>query len=211
MRSCIVVSFITTAVLSTGAMGVTRDTFSFTSQVSDGPNGSAQNQVATGSLVNAYPVARIRVNGTLVSGGVNSYESEARILVTPPNGPAFTIQPFSQAVPFGDVSTPAGGYVYDLPPGFPNSHGTWTFRFYESFDDPGIDATWQTISFSLDDGSTQENMEVHPTATPAIPGMNPSLISLYLVPGFSPASTGMAVTVDLSPIGGSATQPLFDD
>jgi hypothetical protein len=197
--------------LAGSAMATIHDTFTFTSQVSNGVNGSPLNEVATASTLNAYSVGRVRVNGTLVSGGVNSYESEARILVTPPNGSPFTLQPFSQAIPFGTISTPEGGYVYDLPPGFPNAHGTWTFRFYESFDDPGIDATWQTISFSLDDASTQENLEVHPTATPAIAGLNPTLMSLYLVPGLNPGSTGMAVTVDLSGVGGSATQPLNDN
>ncbi len=193
------------------AMATTHDTFSFTSQVSNGTNGSALNQVSTASTLNSYPVARVRVNGTLVSGGVNSYEAEAHILVTPPSGPAFTLQPFSQSVPFTTITTPEGGYVYDLPPGFPNSHGTWTFRFYESFDDPGIDATWQNISFTIDDGTTNENIEAHPTAPPAVIGLSPSLISLYLVPGLNPFSTGMAATVDLSAVGGSATQALYDD
>src|SRR4051812_30817351 len=89
--------------LAANAFATNHDVISLTNQVSNGINGSASNQVSTTNLINSYPVARVRVNGTLVSGGVNSYESEARILVTPPSGPAFTLQPFSQAVAFSTV------------------------------------------------------------------------------------------------------------
>ncbi len=39
----------------------------------------------------------------------------------------------------------------------------------------------------------------------------PTLLTLNVTPGANPASTGLAVTADLSAIGGSATQPFFDD
>jgi hypothetical protein len=188
-----------------------QDTITFTNQVSDGLNGSALNQVDQTSIANTYPVHRVRVNGTLVSGGVNSYESEARILVTPPTGSPFVLQPFSVPAAFGTVTTPVGGYVYDLPSAVPSSHGVWTWRFYESYDDPGVDATWSTISFTLDDGTGQTTIEAHPTAPTAIAGLQGSLVSMYLVPGTNPASTNMAVTMDLTYLGGSATQALYDD
>ncbi len=38
-----------------------------------------------------------------------------------------------------------------------------------------------------------------------------SLLTVTVTPGTSPISTGLAVTTDLSPIGGSATQQFFDD
>src|SRR5437899_3410052 len=88
------------------ALAAPQDTISFTSQVSNGINGSALNQVSQNNLINAYPVHRVRVTGTLVSGGVNSYASEARILVTPPTGSPFTLQPFSIPGPFGTATTP---------------------------------------------------------------------------------------------------------
>jgi hypothetical protein len=197
--------------LAAAALAAPQDSISFTSQVSNGTNGSALNQVSQNNLINAYPVHRVRVTGTLVSGGVNSYASEARILVTPPTGAPFTLQPFSVPGPFGTVTTPVGGYVYDLPSIVSSSHGTWTWRFYESFDDAGIDATWSNISFTLDDGTGSSNLEAHATAPAAIAGVNGSLISMYIVPGTNPASTGITATMNLSNVGGSVAQALYDD
>jgi Lamin Tail Domain/PKD domain/FlgD Ig-like domain len=49
-------------------------------------------------------------------------------------------------------------------------------------------------------------------ATPRIvvPGHS-TLLTVTVTPGILPTSSGLAVTVDLSPIGGSAAQPFFDD
>jgi hypothetical protein len=208
---CIVASILTTALLATGALGVTRDTLSFTNVISDGTNGSALNHTASDIIFGTYPVTRIRVNGTLVSGGVNSYASEAHILVTPPSGSPFTLQPFSIPGAFDTDTTPSTGYVFDLPAPVPNAHGAWTFRFYESYDDPGVDATWQNVSFVMEDGTGTSGLEASVTAPPAISEFKGSLISLYVVPGTNPASTNIAVTADLSPVHGSATQTLYDD
>jgi hypothetical protein len=38
-----------------------------------------------------------------------------------------------------------------------------------------------------------------------------SLLSVFVTPGSYPSSTGLAVNCDLSSVGGSATQPLYDD
>src|SRR5262249_26279082 len=50
------------------------------------------------------------------------------------------------------------------------------------------------------------------TASPAAvtPGGS-TLLTVAVTPGSNPASTGLAATVDLSAIGGSASQQLFDD
>ena len=44
----------------------------------------------------------------------------------------------------------------------------------------------------------------------ALPGTT-SLLTVVIIPGYLPASTGFTVSCDLSPIGGSASQPLYDD
>jgi predicted extracellular nuclease len=50
------------------------------------------------------------------------------------------------------------------------------------------------------------------SASPAsLPAGGSSLLSVAVTPGANPASTGIAVACDLSPIGGSATQALYDD
>ncbi len=50
------------------------------------------------------------------------------------------------------------------------------------------------------------------TATPAsVYVNNPTLLTVQVVPGTDPASTGIQVQADLSTIGGSTTQSFFDD
>ena len=50
------------------------------------------------------------------------------------------------------------------------------------------------------------------TATPAtVYSGNPTLLTVQVVPGTDPTSTGIQVQADLSTIGGSTTQTLFDD
>ena len=50
------------------------------------------------------------------------------------------------------------------------------------------------------------------TVTPAsVPSGTSALFTVTVTPGTNPASTGIAVTADLSSIGGSAAQTLFDD
>jgi hypothetical protein len=50
------------------------------------------------------------------------------------------------------------------------------------------------------------------SATPAsIVSGGSALLTVAVTPGQNPASTGLAVTVDLTSIGGSASQPFFDD
>lgn len=58
-----------------------------------------------------------------------------------------------------------------------------------------------------------------PTAPKAAVSVTPSsaavgegvLVEVAVVPGENPTSTGLSVTADLSPLGGPASQPLFDD
>lgn len=69
-------------------------------------------------------------------------------------------------------------------------------------------------------GNAQINFTVlAPTAPTGIGAATPSslsqtestLLTVAVTPGAGPASTGITVTVDLSSIGGSSTQPMFDD
>src|SRR6185503_3134672 len=45
----------------------------------------------------------------------------------------------------------------------------------------------------------------------AVPAGGNSLLTVAVTPATSPASTGLAVVIDLSAIGGSLTQTMFDD
>ena len=58
-------------------------------------------------------------------------------------------------------------------------------------------------------GSTRPAL-AQPIPAPSSPG-TPSLLTVVVTPGANPPSTGLAVTGDLSPIGGSASQAFYDD
>src|SRR6185295_3331529 len=66
-----------------------------------------------------------------------------------PWGQSFSLQPFTREDPFTIVST-NGDIIVDVPNPGPAA-GLWTVRFYEYFDDDGPDASWDTITLTLDD------------------------------------------------------------
>ncbi len=119
---------------------------------SNGPLNNAVNRVVTVTSTATGTVARVELTGTLVSSGNGSWSSEARIQVTTPTGSQFIMQPFTATGVFTSVTATAFG----VPLGTPvPAAGTWTFRFFESFDDggtAGIDATWDDgLQIVLDD------------------------------------------------------------
>lgn len=100
-----------------------------------------------------YPVESLVFSGELVRLHADSRGYEALIQVVPPFfEQGFTIQPVSMNIIENGASV---SYVtYKLPQAIPahQSGGTWTFRFLESYDDPGIDARWNFARFMLNDG-----------------------------------------------------------
>jgi hypothetical protein len=85
--------------------------------------------------------------GTLGAVFEGSWAREAQIMVIPPNGTPFFVQPYTEAGP-----PPAGAgsrFAYGIPIDPTTSAGEWTFRFVEIFDDVpstpssfGDDAIW---------------------------------------------------------------------
>jgi uncharacterized protein len=59
--------------------------------------------------------------------------------------------------------------------------------------------------------STSSPTGIGAAAPAAVPAGNTTLLTVAVTPGANPPSTGLAVSVDLSPIGGSASQALVDD
>jgi predicted extracellular nuclease len=72
---------------------------------------------------------------------------------------------------------------------------------------------------AIDDFSLTPNLVLVPTNPSGIGAASPAtiatgdttLLTVAVTPGTNPTSTGLAVTADLSPIGGSPTQAFFDD
>jgi len=98
--------------------------------------------------------------GSLLSGGIGSFASEARIVVTSPsNGISSSpdIQPFTTSGWAGTVNANRtqnlGGFT-GLP--FDPIGQTFNFRFYESFNDTAAttDATWTALSLTFNGAPT---------------------------------------------------------
>ena len=78
-------------------------------------------------------------------------------------------------------------------------------------------SNWLTRSVGSPVNTTASALPTNPTGVGAanpssvVIGYTKPLLTVAVTPGSNPASTGLAVTCDLSVIGGSATQALFDD
>src|SRR6185295_14729709 len=132
-----------------------REGATFTAVDSNGSNLATTNSfVATGT----YAVKYLHVSATInrVAGG--SYPQEANIHVYPPdaftNNTAFTMQPFQQGTYGAGTSVSTTTFTYKLPTAVASAAGTGTFRYYEAYDDAGagVDSTWSSITYTLDDG-----------------------------------------------------------
>ncbi|MGH7133278.1 MAG: GC-type dockerin domain-anchored protein [Phycisphaerales bacterium] len=104
------------------------------------------------TFAGGYTPLRIVLSGSLTSTATGTWRSDARIYVTPPAGHApFTIQPFN-GESFTTVAIPPN-YSVNLAGGGYNPVGTWTYAFYEDYQDnpTGIDATWNNLVLTFDD------------------------------------------------------------
>ena len=131
------------------AVAANREGVNFQNVPSDG---SAQ--VRTTNLVGGYTARSLLLTGTLtlVAGGTRP--SEVVIDVQPPGAAAFRVRPFSDYT----LGTSASSTMRTLSrwvvriPTAAAAAGTWTFRFSDTLDQPGIDARWDSITIQLNDG-----------------------------------------------------------
>lgn len=90
-------------------------------------------------------------SGLATSGGVGSYLSELRWRITNPGGQSGYLQPttgttWTGTLPIGPASFSGLQTIFTG-----TSVGTWLFQAYESFDDAGLDAWWNDVSFGFGD------------------------------------------------------------
>jgi hypothetical protein len=135
---------------ATTAFAAPRETISFTNVNSDGEYLDATNTVLSQSVVGGYSVGRMHFSGTLVSVSPVTWESDSIFEVIPPVGESFFIQPSF----FDDTfsSTTFTDLELVLDESIPEAAGIWTVRFFELWDDSGIDAMWTDWQLTLDDG-----------------------------------------------------------
>lgn len=176
---------------------------------SDGALGNAGNSVVFGDFGVAGQINTISIAGRVVQNTAIPYNSEARIALTAPSGNRYLIQPFTN-----NLESPRDliDFTYALP-STEDGSGTWTFEFYESFND-GVspDATWTQVCFAA--GLAPTNPTATQTVTPAAAVRDGQQFVTFRVtvnPGQVPVSTGVTVVADDSPIGGTGSLSLLDD
>jgi len=98
--------------------------------------------------------------GTLQNGGSGTYASEARVRVVLPGSNSSNspdVQAFTTSSYGASISTPGSGVNQTLTFGTSLGGGinmlgqTVQFRFYESYDDPGVDQTWSDLRIQFND------------------------------------------------------------
>jgi hypothetical protein len=126
-----------------------RETLTFSNVASDGEEGGASNVVLTSLVTGGYGVTKVRVSATLNAVNPGTYGTEAMLKITPPGGTPFYIQLSAVDAPYTTL-TYTNVDVY-LPSPVAEAAGTWEVRFFELYDDGGVDANWSNLSITLDD------------------------------------------------------------
>ncbi|MFO0830921.1 MAG: choice-of-anchor X domain-containing protein [Phycisphaerales bacterium] len=177
-----------------------------------GGNGIATNTVSGLGNINA-----IRVSGMAEEINEATYASELRIRVTTPAGNFYDFSfTANTAFPILDDYLSEPGLELLVP--LQSGDGLWSVEAWESFDDSGVDATWHGVCVTAANVSTPPTVSNVAWSVSPISGTvggpfsnNTSLLTANVGPGSQPASTGLAASVDLSALGGSATQAMYDD
>lgn len=120
---------------------------------SEGVWGAPENGLFTYEYAGGdFYVGDINFYGDVTSGDIDSYLSELSLAITDPLGNTAFIDGFGAAEPWvgtlgiGPLAIPGTGEIIS------GTAGTYTFTFYESYDDPGLDAYWENVSIELTDG-----------------------------------------------------------
>jgi len=165
------------------SVAAVRETFAFTTVNSNGLQNAASNSVRTFNAVGGYGMGRVNITGTLTELNANTFASDAKILVTAPNGTSIVVHAFPRNGPsFGNLSM-------DLSLSFgalSNAAGTWTLRFFEVVDNGGaasVDARWDVTVRITDE----------PPAPPATTNMGVLVAPGFSVPSASINSSGFVM------------------
>jgi hypothetical protein len=120
----------------------------FTGVESRGLLGDFGNTILTHNFSVAGDINRITFAGRVVTNG-GSFRSEARIRATAPDGSVYIVPTFGlPASPgVGDIT----GFTLNLPTAEAGT-GTWSFEFYETFNDGPVDpdAVWRSMCITAD-------------------------------------------------------------
>jgi hypothetical protein len=140
------------------ALAEPRDSVTLTNVNSDGQGGlTGSGTPGSGSIsvTGTYNVQYITLSGTLAEVNSGTFASEAVVRVFSPGGEQVAVlKPFLVAGTGGPYGVT--NYVYKLATPVAAT-GTWSLTFSELYDDSGIDARWNTVTVTLDDGPPRVN------------------------------------------------------
>ena len=180
---------------------------SFANLSSFGSLGDPNNSIQTFNFTGDDVVTELHVSGLLTSGSPFSWASEATLSINFADGSSEDFQIFDQNGPFTSIST--------LDTTLPLTRARRaseivSFETYDSFDDSGLDASWDAICIAYN--VTQTNPAIiSRSATPATAAPGDNILFLAdVVPGANPFSTNLNVTLDASQLNGG-TLTMVDD
>ena len=131
---------------------------------SNGPIGDAGNSTinATYSGANAS-FGVVNFSGDLTDGGVGTFASEANWHIRNLTAGGFIdLQPSSVTSFSGTINVTATSYLF----GYGASTGNnFSLEAFESFDDAGLDATWNNVSFNFAAGPSITNIGTYASGT----------------------------------------------
>ncbi len=114
-----------------------QETVIHTGVQSDGLLGAPENPVFNEVLNGGYPLGTISFSGTLTKVATGDLASESRLQLTHPQGIARLIQFTTLSYSGGVVNfTGSTALGFGIDPA-----GIWNFRYYQSYNDPGVDCT----------------------------------------------------------------------
>jgi hypothetical protein len=155
MKKTMIVALLAAAGAATTTLGVVRETATIPTAQSFGRQGNPSNTIVTATLTGTwdnggtqtpYTVRQVVVGMTLASGFMN----EGSILVTAPGGEQFIISPRR-----GGTSPQTYSGLVTIPVSqISNVAGTWTFEFFDLWDDggsTGVDSTFTDVTIGFDD------------------------------------------------------------
>jgi hypothetical protein len=135
-----------------------RESVTFTNVNSDGVYASGSNVVRNRLFTGGYPVGSVVLSGTLRRVASQTIPYDSTIEVTSPGGATAYLYIEGSFGADGRVSV--SGQFFEFYSVINDAAGNWRFRFYEDDCDegcegnqPGVDAVWETVTITLDDGS----------------------------------------------------------
>ena len=170
---------------------------------------SALNPCTTNQpIAPSCPVSLNTTQGTAASAGVSATDPDGTVTnanITSTPVPGITLDNF--------VAAPSNNTAATATLNVANTTAVGNYNVtiqYSNNDSPTPQTATCTVAVNVTAGPTNPTGTGSANPSSVLPGES-STLTVTVTPGGNPTSTGITVTVDLSPIGGSATQTFYDD